>query len=129
MKKIIFAVVLGTLWLNGYVQQFEEKLRMPLPDSVMTGELTWVDLDNDSLLDVLMVAQTHSGKTFLLTYKDDLAQGLLWRSSEQTQFTIASYLLADANDDNYFDVFLSGDLSGQPATGLYLNNDNFSFEF
>jgi gliding motility-associated-like protein len=110
-----------------YSQQFHTRFQIPLPDSAQSAAVTWADLDNDGLLDVLVLAADATGKQFLLTYKNDTIQGLLWRSAIATEFSNASFLLTDIDRNNTMDAILSGDRSGSPSTEAWLNQGNFSF--
>jgi gliding motility-associated-like protein len=127
-KNIIFNAILLFVGCTLSAQQFETKFKVALPDSVKQAEISWVDLDNDSLLDVLVVAAGLNNNQSLLAYKNDLTKGLIWQSAFHTGMANSSYLLADADLDNDMDIILSGVLYLDSVTVLWENTGNFLFE-
>lgn len=126
MKKIFLILMfMGSGAL--FAQQFEHSFQVALSDSVSNHKLEWIDLDNDGLLDVLVVAETSSGRQFLLSYKNDTIQGPIWKSGVSTTLSNASYLVADLDLDNDIDVLVSGVSSSGASTKVLLNEGNFSF--
>ena len=52
--KIISIALLCLLFSQQVVaQNFSKEFEVTLPDSLQTGHLSWADIDNDGLLDVL----------------------------------------------------------------------------
>lgn len=127
MRTWMFSTLLLVCGYKVTAQQFEDRFRMTLPDSVVNAELTWADLDNDGLLDLLLLAANTSGKKFFLTYKTDTLQGLQWKSTIVTPFTSAALVLTDLDRDNFIDAILSGNSMGTPRTTAWLGQGNFSF--
>lgn len=130
MNKVTRSFILAMLFLSTLrvnAQQFNPRFQVPLPDSVFSAEMKWADLDNDGLLDVLMLASDAAGKQFLLTYKNDPIQGLLWKSAIDTDFVNASLMVADVDRDNALDAVLSGERFGSPSTDAWLGLGDFSF--
>jgi gliding motility-associated-like protein len=127
MKKFILMALLGCA-MNSYAQQFQHKFDIIMPDSVAEASMEWVDMDNDSLLDVLVVATNTLGEQFLLTYKNDRATGFHWKSSMLTGFEDAVYQLEDVDLDNQIDIVISGQSSGNGSTIVFSNTGNFTFQ-
>ncbi len=104
-------------------QQFEEKFRIDLPDSVQDARVRWADLDNDGFLDAIVAGTSQAGNSFLLTYQVDTVQGILFKSATMIPYANGSFVLADDDLDNDIDIFLSED-----TTTTRLSNDgDFTF--
>ena len=71
MKKLFVISLLVLTGLNGFAQQFHKQFEIQLPDSIQSSQPTWVDLDNDGLLDVLLVSKAQSGKSYFQFIKGD----------------------------------------------------------
>jgi gliding motility-associated-like protein len=110
-------------------QQFQKRYELMLNDSIATTVPTWVDLDNDGSLDILLVSTTSTGKNYMQFVKGDtVATPLLHNSHRLVIQSIATHVVADYNHDNKMDVIFSGLRSGIPSTVVYLNRGSFIFE-
>jgi gliding motility-associated-like protein len=126
MKKIFFFVLL-LVATRMNAQQFINGFQLALPDSISNPKAEWVDLDNDGLLDVLVIAQVNTN-VYLMSFKSDTVQGFLYQTAINTHYQSAEYHLADYDLDNDIDILLSGSLSGSSATTAWLNESNFIFQ-
>lgn len=125
MKKILFFVLL-LMAARTNAQQFVNGFQLALPDSISDPSVDWVDLDNDGLLDVLVMANVNSN-VYLIAFKSDTVQGFLYETSTNTQFQSAILHLADYDLDNDIDIILSGSSSGGSQTTAWLNQNDFTF--
>ena len=71
MKKLFAISFFMLAGLNGFAQQFHKQFEIQLPDTIQASQPTWVDLDNDGLLDVLLVSKAQSGKSYFQFIKGD----------------------------------------------------------
>jgi hypothetical protein len=72
MQKCITALAFIFSVLQSSAQSFEPRFQEPLPDTVSYDQLTWVDFDNDSLLDVLVTGKNISAQTIFSICKNNL---------------------------------------------------------
>ncbi len=108
-------------------QRFVETQTIELPDTVSVIQSEWVDLDNDGLLDILIIAENANGQYFL-TYKNDTVAGFSFVKAQHTGFSEAIYLLVDYDGDNKMDVAVSGLKSTLPLTSILTNLGGFEFQ-
>ena len=128
MKKL-FAISFFTLaGLNGFAQQFHKLFEIQLPDSIQSSKPTWVNLDNDGLLDVLLVSKAQSGKSYFQFVKGDSVATQALHAKKKSVIDVNCYMLIDYNHDNRMDVVASGEKNGVPATVVYINLGSFDFE-
>ena len=123
-----FRILIAFLCLAGHLtlaQQFRGTYIINLPDSLVDVQPRRGDFNNDGLLDLLLITQSSSGKTYLQVVKGDttITPFLHW------QFTrvIGAYkacVVTDYNHDNKLDVVLST-TTGKVA--VYLNQGSFAF--
>jgi gliding motility-associated-like protein len=125
--KIILLTVLLATEIQLQAQQFAERYTVDLPDSLTRHELAWADFDNDSLLDIAILAETQQGKQFFICYKADTTAGFVWQTTTITWLKNSTYLLADADLDNDIDLIVSGERDTQKLTLLMSNNGSFTF--
>ncbi|MBT1696165.1 gliding motility-associated C-terminal domain-containing protein [Fulvivirgaceae bacterium PWU4] len=132
MKTFILIAALSLSSLQHYAQQFELRSQVALPPSVVGSELVWADIDNDSLLDVLVIGTALDEKQFILLYKvdtipsDTIPRAIL-KDSLDAAVKHLSYYLTDADLDNDMDILLSGEWDDGPATMLAVNEGDFNF--
>lgn len=131
MIKMILAGLL-LLSMQLHAQQFEWRSQVALPPSATPDELIWADMDNDSLLDVLVVASTMDEKQFILLYKVDTIPPdpipvAIFKDSIDAAVRHLSWYLTDADMDNDMDILLSGEWEDSPATMLAVNEGDFTF--
>ncbi|AUC74399.1 FG-GAP-like repeat-containing protein [Olleya sp. Bg11-27] len=114
------------LYINDGLGRFEEHI---LPMMATTfGKIKVVDLNNDSLVDVIITGLEGSVYGAKLYY-----QNTLGGFDESSVILMANYFgditLIDVNNDNYIDVLLTGfDTSYQPNSKLYINIEGLLLE-
>ncbi|MBI1769978.1 MAG: VCBS repeat-containing protein [Bacteroidetes bacterium] len=127
MKKVL-TVVLILFATKSWGQNFEDKFHVATPFALSNSKIQWVDANNDSLLDVMIVnsAQGEIKLTFMRnlgTNSFSLAQTI------STGYQNGSFFLTDFDKDNHIDIVISGrNLSGTDGTEVFLNKGNFSFQ-
>ncbi len=114
--------------LNGFAQQFQKQFEIQLSDTIQTSTPTWVDLDNDGLLDVLLVSKAQSGKTYFQFIKGDTVATPVLHIKKKSVISVSCSMLMDYNHDNRMDVVVSGEKNSVPTTAVYLNLGSFDFE-
>lgn len=132
MRKLIFVGMLLFSSLQHQAQQFELRSRVALPASVVHSELAWTDMDNDSLLDVLVIASGKDDTQFLLLYKvdtvpPDTVPVAILKDSIDIAVKYLSYYLADLDLDNDIDIVLSGEFEDGFKTMIAVNEGEFVF--
>ena len=117
MKKLFAISFFMLAGLNGFAQQFHKQFEIQLPDSIQASQPTWVDLDNDGLLDVLLVSKAQSGKSYFQFIKGDTVATPLLHAKKKSVIAVNCSMLIDYNHDNRMDVVVSGDKNGVPCDG------------
>jgi gliding motility-associated-like protein len=126
MRKLTLTMVFFILAMNVIAQVANPELQ--LADSIKQATPEWVDLDNDGLLDILLLMKSETDKSFIGVIKGDTLNPLSKFSATSPIIDFRAYLLADYNRDNAMDIVISGEKNGAPATVIYINKGNFSFE-
>lgn len=131
MKRLIIVAML-LLSLQLHAQQFEWKSQTTLPPLAIPNDLAWVDMDNDSLLDIMVVASTVDETQFILLYKVDTIPPdsvpiAIFKDSIDAAGKNLSWYLTDADMDNDMDILISGEWTDGPATMLAVNEGDFTF--
>lgn len=93
--------------------------------SISNSKIEWVDLDNDSLLDVLVLARGANQKLQVITYKNGLAS-FAHAGNQEIDVILNSYSLIDLNSDNKLDLVINGFKNNQQSIQL-INQSNFQF--
>ncbi|MBL7856122.1 MAG: VCBS repeat-containing protein [Cyclobacteriaceae bacterium] len=128
IKPLLLAFVFAFFGLHVYGQKFESKFNLTLPVDILDAQVAWADLDNDSLLDVVVIGKKMAGEIVLLTAKNNADTTFSWKAVKSTGYTNAVYQLIDYNLDNRMDVILSGVWNASPVTTAFLNNGDFTFQ-
>lgn len=128
---MIFAGML-LLSLQLRAQQFEWRSQVALPPSAIPDELIWADIDNDSLLDIVVIASTMDDRQFILLYRVDTIPPdsipvAIFKDSIDATVQHLSWYLTDADRDNDMDILLSGEWDDGPATMMAVNEGDFNF--
>jgi gliding motility-associated-like protein len=94
-------------------------------DSIAHTQVEWVDLDNDSLLDILVLGKTQNQKLRIYSYKNNLTS---FTSTGRLELDIAlnSYSLIDINNDNKIDLMING-FNDNHQTLQFTNQSKFQF--
>lgn len=119
-------VLIGMLYTSAaYAQQFHHAYTITLPDSLVKVQPARVDINNDGLLDLLLLSEAASGRTYLQIVKGDttMTPFLHWQST-RTIGPLKAFALLDYDHDNRIDVIISS-LAGRVA--VYTNRGNFTF--
>lgn len=127
MKKLSTISLFMLVFSIGFAQPFQKQSDVTLPDSIQTSKPTWVDLDNDGLLDILLISKAQSGKTHFQFIKGDTIAPLVLHAKKKSVINVNCSMIIDYNHDNNMDVVLSGDKNGTPVTAVYLNLGSFDF--
>lgn len=128
MKMILILLLLLIGREMIYAQQFQKKTVMALPDSITDVQFSWVDLDNDGLLDILLAGRTNTNRNHLFFVTGDTVKTpqLKVESISIIDFKVVD--LIDYDRDNDMDIIVSGMKNGAGATAVYINKGSFLFE-
>ncbi|GHN01627.1 hypothetical protein WSM22_31160 [Cytophagales bacterium WSM2-2] len=127
MKKLLI-VVLALCGFGLQAQDFQKKFRTATPFALRNSKIQWVDADNDSLLDV-MVVNTVQGEIKLAFYKNLGHDSFNLIKTIATGYQSGVFTLTDFDSDNKIDFVISGkNLAGTDGTEAFLNNGNFVFQ-
>jgi gliding motility-associated-like protein len=127
MKKSIVFIVLSVLASHVFAQQFTPAFTLVLPDSIKSSKAEWVDLDNDGLLDILLIATNDDDEHYFMFVKGDTVNAPVLRTQKTSTIEINAYAITDYDRDNLMDVVASGMKAGNPVTVVYRNHDNYAF--
>jgi gliding motility-associated-like protein len=121
-----FLVVL--IWLTAFqnllCQSFKESYQFPLPQADQIIKMQWADINNDSLLDVV-VGYKKGDSLKISVIVNNLEQPWLTQDLIKVPFiNNASFYLSDENKDNRLDITILGSEVRQ-----YWNSGNFIFEW
>ncbi|MCA4894853.1 MAG: VCBS repeat-containing protein [Cytophagales bacterium] len=124
--KLITALALFLSFSNLYGQTFQKMFTWK-DNSLSLAKAEWVDIDNDSLLDVQILAQGANQKLQLKSFKNQNLAKFTLSSTQELDLTMNSFSLADLNLDNRMDLVINGTKEGSSNTTQILNNGNFQF--
>lgn len=109
-----------------YSQTFQKKFTWK-DASISLAKAEWVDLDNDSLLDIQILAQETNQKFRLSSFKNQNRTKFILSGTQELDLAMNSFSLADLNLDNRIDLVVNGTKLGSSTTTQLLNNGNFQF--
>ena len=126
--KFIYLLFIGVTGA-GFVQAqtFQKKLSWK-DNSIAMPTTAWVDLNNDSLLDVVVAGSDVVGKVKVSFFKNISAQNFVEQPPLVENITFTDLFFTDLNRDNRIDIVIVGTSSGKSSTISFINNGNFSFE-
>lgn len=125
--KIILSIALVAGALFSSAQNFEKKFRYATPNNLSNRQVRWVDMNNDSLMDVMVSGQAQN-ETTLVFFKNHGHDSLSTAQSLSTGYQNATVFLTDLNNDNKIDIVASGkDSQGLKNTKIFLNTGDFIF--
>ena len=126
MKKLFFLFI-GFMFIASLLnaQMLTKKFTWK-DNSITTVDLSWVDIDNDSHLDVLLLGQSSQQSLKLIALKNNLTS-FTANPPIQQNILLKSFCVKDINHDRKADLVLFGSTSGQPVTTALFNNGNFQF--
>ena len=128
MKRILLLSVAVAFFLPTYGQHFTEARSLELSDSLLFQDVEWVDVDNDSLLDVMLFAKNAAGEYIALSFRNNSVDRVEHAGYFNTKLTDAVNYLTDVDGDNQVDVVVSGQTENQSLTSVFLNKGNFYFQ-
>lgn len=128
MNKIVLISLALASYFTGHSQRFIEGPSLALPDSLLFQDAQWVDVDNDSLLDVMVFGENAAGEYVALLFRNNSADGLEHVGYFNTKLADAASYLVDVDGDNQIDVIVSGKTKQEPLTSLFSNKGSFSFK-
>src|SRR5687768_5136594 len=74
-----------------------------LPSSIQSGDLEWVDFDNNGLLDIMLLSKDPSGKAFLNIIKSTESGSGMTVDKNFPIIPYQAYVVVDYNRDNRMD--------------------------
>jgi gliding motility-associated-like protein len=115
--------------MTGHAQTFSMKYQVSTTAADTVINSIWVDVDNDSLLDVA-ISHIRNKALRLEVYQNRLDASWPKKVSFDTGFGHQSNIqFADFNRDNRIDIVISGKLrAGLASTQVFLNKGGFAFE-
>lgn len=122
--KGIFAVAFLMTTTIVFSQTLTKKV-MWKTNALSETKVEWIDVDNDSLLDVLVLAKGTNQKMQVLAYQNKL-DSFSRKAIAEVDFALNSYSLVDLNGDNKVDFSVNGTKSTS-NTQVFLNQGNFKF--
>lgn len=121
---LLFLVLTTTL---SHAQSFHTKFSTLLPIALQSAEGEWVDLDQDSLLDVVLVGIDSTQRLHIVAMRNEWVT-FTFQDISSTGLTTGTYALMDYDHNGLEDMLVSGTLpSGAGATFVLLNDGNFQF--
>lgn len=124
MKYLTITILLLSCQCVSHAQQLVKKYSWKT-SSMSDTKIEWVDLDNDSLLDVLVLAKGTNQKLQVQAYKNKL-DSFPRTTIAELDFTLNSYSLCDINNDNKIDLILNGSKTNHQTVQL-TNQSKFHF--
>lgn len=123
MKNFLTIILsLISIWASA---QFQDKWHIKFPAGSEPLQVKWADVDNDSILDVV-VANRINGRISFQAYSDSAFLSI--HELVRTGFVSGTFSLSDFNSDNRMDLIMSGvDTLGHHSTEVYLSNGEFIF--
>ncbi|NOS94002.1 MAG: T9SS type B sorting domain-containing protein [Cyclobacteriaceae bacterium] len=86
----------------------------------------WVDFDNDSLMDVVVIGKSSNTTSRISWYKNNEAKSFaLTRTQTEDMIPTGAYL-TDFNQDNRMDLLLTGIINGKAGIRAVINKANLS---
>jgi hypothetical protein len=115
------------VYRNNGNNSFELQSGISLP-GMYTGTSSWVDLDNDGYLDILMVGRLNSSDFSCRIYKNNGDNTFTEKTGTSLPSLYnCSVAIGDYDNDGDFDLLFSGSSRTEYITKIYKNNGNFSF--
>lgn len=131
MKKIIIVIIFEVIIqfssaVNLYSQQFQ---KVDLDFSGLSGgNVSWIDLNNDLLLDIFLTGKDDSGLPSTYVYINQGNEKFVKINSRIPDVSGASFSWEDFDKDGDIDLLLSGVLrNGNLISGIYRNDLPFGF--
>ncbi len=110
----------------GYAQTFSEFAITDLT-TLPTGDVRWVDINNDNRLDFTLLGKDALGNDYFRIFTNNGDNTFSNSTAGVTTVADAYICFGDLNNDGYVDLFLNGTSSGNPSSTIYLNQKNNTF--
>lgn len=108
-------------------QNFQDKFSVQLPDSIVSADAEWLDIDNSGLYDIVLFTTAASGERYLQFIAGDTINSPVLSSKSVTVGAYEGYVVHDYNNDNQLDFIFSVTENGSRKTILHQNNGGFNF--
>jgi gliding motility-associated-like protein len=127
MRAVILITCAIFFFSAAAAQQFQPAASIPLDAGARPSQVLWADLDNDSLLDIIMVDSGQHPLVIRMFTKP--VPGPALQTLLTTSYRSGTVAARDVNQDNKIDLVLSGvTSSGMTGTQFFLNQGGFSFQ-
>jgi len=109
-------------------QNWTAPTKINLEEQLTETKLLSLSLNSDTLIDVVVAGKAADGTLVLLTIENTGTE-MVKRNRIATGFKNGKVTTTDINSDNRIDLVISGlTLIETPATFVFINTDNFSFQ-
>ena len=95
--------------------------------TLLNAELTWADIDNDSLLDVVLVGKDNQQKLKIIFLNNKL-DSFIVRPSIVQNLPMQTYAIKDIDHDNLLDIIQILNTNAVTGSSVLINKGNFSFQ-
>ncbi len=123
--KFGFITLLMCISLAAYSQNFQKKYSWKAND-LREVKSHWVDWDNDSLLDVVVVGKSSNTDSRIAFYKNSGAQSFALAKTKTEDMVPTDVYCADINQDNRIDLLLTGTIDGKAGVRAVINDSNLA---
>ncbi|MCE2998091.1 MAG: VCBS repeat-containing protein, partial [Flammeovirgaceae bacterium] len=123
MKFIIPLLVVTSLAAHG--QTFQKKHTWKGND-LTDVKSYWVDFDNDSLTDVVVIGKSSTTTSRIAFYKNVKAKSFTLEKTHTEDMIPTDVYLADINQDNRMDLLLTGIIDGKAGIRAVIIGENLS---
>lgn len=106
-----------------HAQFFRQHAKVKLSEKLKVSQVDWVNLNSDTLLDVVLTGKNQAGDVKIITLENQEGTNLLERGSFTPEITEGRFLLADVNKDNQIDLLAA---SGNKVKS-FLSRGDFTF--
>lgn len=127
MRKLFFIWLSVVAMHNLHAQQFKQISKVKLSEEVAVSQARWVDLNRDTLLDVVLTGKTPTGELKIFTLENFLGISLEERVVQGTGILDGRLILTDYNRDNQTDLLVYGQNATSGVVKPFLNSGDFSF--
>lgn len=118
-------LLLAMISLAAHGQTFQKKHTWKENDLTHTKS-HWVDFDNDSLEDVVVIGQSSASTSRISFYKNGKAKSFTLEKSKVEDMVPADIYFCDLNQDNRMDLLLAGTIHGKAGIRAVINEANLS---
>ena len=91
-------------------------------NGITTGEVMWLDVENDNQLEFLVCGENQSNNEYTKLCRLTGNSFGIDQTISLQDYSESSFDTADFNNDGFVDVILTGNFNGVPSTRLYYND-------